>query len=723
MIVLYITVGIVFVLITCMNFYAFRVIKSLGYDYNSLGTLSKEVKNELNTALENLDEIILKGNRKNLDLTDSVYSFLKKARLKAEQLGNISKLKLDSNITKFEKYAQEAYSEKTPARKKEIFELCSREVYYACERLAASDEELSALIHNETNFISSIFAVLLAGNILAFVGIFVVIFFNDRKIRQKEESLNSTNANFHAIMQGLDSILFSFDSVGTVQTWNDNAARYFDLKSGDAIGKNIYALLPLLQPFKAFFDKALYSQQRQYSFHERMHINKGPSRIVDILCVPLVSSSTADKEQKALLVKIEDVTSFVTEEEHSVHVRSAQLIGSGMENVVKESSGLHAQAVEILQTLDEIAAMHAISTDTAPYTAYLNNILAELSGIPQKYASTLQMGQLNKIPLDLNALVMYVLRICLKTFDPCINIEVSQNEAKSWIMADPAALSRALFCLLNNAAEAMTEMKYENEAQGGIISVSVEKIEGEKIVCDKIMRFRRAAKEPPYWVVMISDNGVGISGSILPSIFDMFFTTKDTAVHKGLGLSVVVNIINALDGFIDVNSKPGNGSVFKIYLPEATDMPADAGAFDVVPADSEEDIVAGQGTVLFACDDIFMRQMTAKLMEKFGYAVISSDNGFEALDLYAQDINSGERNIQCVVSNLTSGVIRNVEFASNLRQMDPGVSLIVMINSEKDEEVNSLQELGVTGFIKKPYSMHELSQVLVQYSHSMQEQA
>jgi len=103
-------------------------------------------------------------------------------------------------------------------------------------------------------------------------------------------------------------------------------------------------------------------------------------------------------------------------------------------------------------------------------------------------------------------------------------------------------------------------------------------------------------------------------------------------------------------------------------------------------------------------------------MEKFGYTVISTDNGFEALDIYAQDVNSGERRIQCVVSNLSGGIIKNLDFAGNLKQMNPEAAIAVLVDSRQDEETGPLQELGVTDFIKKPYSPVEISQILARYA-------
>ena len=717
MLVLYITVGIVFVLITVMNIYAYSKIRAMSSDYTSFGEISKELRHDLVSAENNLAEIVLKG--KSLDLKKHVYSHLEKAHAKAKELGKISNLKLDKNISQFETLAPEAYSQNNPAVKKQKMDQCSRLVKNAVDRLNASDEERTALIQNETHFIGYIYIVLIIGNILAFAGIFFVIFVNERNIRNKETKLNSVNANFHAVMQGLDSVLITFDSSGIIQSWNGNAERYFELKNDEAVGKNIYELVPSFKALKAFFDKVIYSQQRHYNFHERMHINKGILRIVDMLCVPLISSGKGKKAQKALLVKIDDVTTFATEEAHQVRVRGAQLIGSGMDLVMRESAALQQQAEGIINAVNEISEARGVAAEITPYTSYLSSTLSEWTALPQKYVTTLAERKFNNVQIDLNELIMYTLRICLKTFDPSINVEVSQNESKSWIMADPAALSRAMFCLLNNAAEALTEMKPEGEEPGGIISVSVEKISGETLVSDRIMRFRHAVKEPPYWVVMISDNGVGIPPEIQPSMYDLFFTTKDPEKHKGLGLSIVANIINGQGGYFDVNSRPGNGTVFKIYLPEMPGVSEEAESEQTSNLTGDDsNIVYGQGNILFVSDDIFLSEITTRLMEKFGYSVIYCDNCYKALNMYADSLNTGDPVIHCVISNLTSGSIRDAQLVSSLKQMNPACNIAVLVDSEADETIAPLRELGVNDFIKKPYSMPDFSRILSQYAVS-----
>ncbi len=211
-------------------------------------------------------------------------------------------------------------------------------------------------------------------------------------------------------------------------------------------------------------------------------------------------------------------------------------------------------------------------------------------------------------------MIMYVLRICQKTFVHTINIEVALNESKSWVLADPAQLAQVFLSFMDNASDAMTVMKEKrgDKELGGILSVSIEKITGDKVACDTLIRFRQALNEPAYWVIIISDTGVGIEPDTLPRIFDPFFSTKENPENKGLGLTHAITTINSLGGCVDVSSKPGRGTIFKIYLPEtdnAASKSNDATADSSLNSD-EKQIPHGQGLILLVDEDSLMRKVT-----------------------------------------------------------------------------------------------------------------
>ena len=317
------------------------------------------------------------------------------------------------------------------------------------------------------------------------------------------------------------------------------------------------------------------------------------------------------------------------------------------------------------------------------------------------------------VPLiDLNEMIMYVMRICQKTFAHTINIEVALNESKSWVLADPAQLAEVFLSFMDNASDAMTQMKVQRGEKelGGILSVSIEKITGDKVACDTLIRFRQALNEPAYWVVIISDTGVGISPEDQPRIFDPFFTTKNNPENKGLGLTHALTTINSLGGCVDVNSKPGRGTIFKVYLPEtdnAASKSNDATADSSLDAD-EKRIPHGEGLILLVDEDNLMRKVTRKLLEKIGYAVIDTDNGYSALNLYAENME----NVVCAILDVSVSQMTNYDIYMSLKGMNPEVDVIVFPDSDQDESSKKLRGEGFGNFIRKPYSLEMLAKML-----------
>ena len=518
------------------------------------------------------------------------------------------------------------------------------------------------------------------------------------------------NANLNAIMAGLDSVLLTIDNTGIIRNWNANAEKYFDKEEEEVIGKNIYEILPIFNQFKDFFNTVLYSSKRYYKYHERININKGPLRVVNILCVPMLSSAFKAGYSE-LLVKFDDVTSYRIDDESYIQECQRNSVKDSLNMLSADAAPLFAEVSDSLASLNTLAETEG-QADVVPYSSYVQTLASQLALLPQKYVSSLTPPEDNRIHIDLNEMIMYVLRICQKTFVHTINIEVALNESKSWVLADPAQLAQVFLSFMDNASDAMTVMKEKrgDKELGGILSVSIEKITGDKVACDTLIRFRQALNEPAYWVIIISDTGVGIEPDTLPRIFDPFFSTKENPENKGLGLTHAITTINSLGGCVDVSSKPGRGTIFKIYLPEtdnAASKSNDATADSSLNSD-EKQIPHGQGLILLVDEDSLMRKVTKKLLEKIGYTVLDTDNGFSALNLYAENI----QDVACVILDVSVPQMTNADIYLSLKGMNPDVKVIVFPDSDQDESSTRLRENGFTNFIRKPYSLEMLGKML-----------
>ena len=116
----------------------------------------------------------------------------------------------------------------------------------------------------------------------------------------------------------------------------------------------------------------------------------------------------------------------------------------------------------------------------------------------------------------------------------------------------------------------------------------------------------------------------------------------------------------------------------------------------------------GQGLILLVDEDNLMRKVTKKLLEKIGYTVLDTDNGFSALNLYAENI----QDVACVILDVSVPQMTNADIYLSLKGMNPDVKVIVFPDSDQDESSTRLRENGFTNFIRKPYSLEMLGKML-----------
>ena len=546
--------------------------------------------------------------------------------------------------------------------------------------------------------------------LLAFTGIFFLIYFNERRHRVRSRILNGEYNNLSALFRGLDSVIFVIDSKGIILTWNMNAERFLDKTEEEALNQNIFEIFPFFSQFKPIFDTALYSNKRTFRYHERVSINRGPMRALNILCVPLVIGDMENSSE--LLIKIDDVTSFRIDDERYVQEQKIHAMYAMLESVERDSAPFMERIGEKMDVINEFAESAGNADAIVPYTAYMRNSLAQIGIIPQLYMSAVAGTSFSKTMIDLNEMIMYVLRLSQKTFDPRVSIEVSLNETRSWVLANPVRLFYAFLNIVSNAEDAMISMRKEGEEAGGILSVSVERIPGERVAIDKIIRYRQKFEdEPSFWIILITDTGVGISPEEKGHVFDPFFTTKNKMEHKGLGLSTVSNIVNELNGHLDINSKVGRGTVFKLFLPEAKDAVKGDGTADDSLNSDDSQIVPGSGKLLLVIDDILLCKVMAKLFQKLGYEVITAGNGFQAVNIFAVECDS----IKGVIIDISTKYMTAADTLFQLQAIREDVQVIVAQNSDRDEAIRTLKSHGFHNFIQKPYPIDLISRKIAEF--------
>lgn len=207
-----------------------------------------------------------------------------------------------------------------------------------------------------------------------------------------------------------------------------------------------------------------------------------------------------------------------------------------------------------------------------------------------------------------------------------------------------------------------------------------------------------------YVKVSIKDSGIGIPKEILPRIFDPFYTTK-TKGH-GLGLATCYSIINRHGGAIEVESEPGKGSVFHVYLP------ASAGPVVIQTAPSGKH--KGSGAIIIIDDEEVVRDILKEMIESFGYTAVCKNEGKEAIEFYIKE--SANRTFKALFCDLTiPGGMGGIEVVAEIRKLNKEIPVFVVSGYAENSVMKDPCKHGFTASISKPFTMGELTEMLNKY--------
>ncbi|MBU1106647.1 MAG: PAS domain S-box protein [Candidatus Riflebacteria bacterium] len=266
---------------------------------------------------------------------------------------------------------------------------------------------------------------------------------------------------------------------------------------------------------------------------------------------------------------------------------------------------------------------------------------------------------------------------------------------------DPPMLKQALFCLVKNASESILP------GQHGVIKISV--YPGETTYNGhEIGYFGPPIRAGNYLKIQIADNGSGIEQSQLVRIFDPFFTTKYAG--RGLGLSSVLGMLKGHRGSALIESQPGQGTKFALFLP--LDNPSHASESEPQTetfADADTNRFSA-GTALIADDEESVREILSEILKDFGYKTVLAENGRKALDIF-KTMND---TLSIAIIDLTMPEMSGTELIREIRWLNPEIPVLLITGMLFDDKKRELEKLGVAAFLQKPFTKADLEKVFVQ---------
>jgi PAS domain S-box-containing protein len=259
--------------------------------------------------------------------------------------------------------------------------------------------------------------------------------------------------------------------------------------------------------------------------------------------------------------------------------------------------------------------------------------------------------------------------------------------ANLWsVEADRDQLEQVILNLYMNALQAMP--------QEGTL-----KVRTANIAIDKEQSAPYRLKAGRYIKIVIADTGVGMDEKTRQRIFDPFFTTREKGRGTGLGLASVYGIVKNHGGYIDVFSRPGQGTRFEVYFP-ATKKAA------LVQKKKADKLLRRIETVLLVDDEEMIIDVGTRMLTKLGYEVLSARNGAEAVELY----KTCREKVDLVLLDMVMPKVGGSEAFDRLREINPAVKVILCSGYSVDGQATDILNRGCNAFVQKPFNLKTLSQ-------------
>jgi two-component system, cell cycle sensor histidine kinase and response regulator CckA len=291
---------------------------------------------------------------------------------------------------------------------------------------------------------------------------------------------------------------------------------------------------------------------------------------------------------------------------------------------------------------------------------------------------------MERLPINLPPLFKELVKLLRTTLPETIQIDLDHQAADYVVMADPTRLQQAFMNIALNARDAMPD--------GGRLRLSLSQL---TLAANQPRPL--PDMEPGNWLqITIVDEGTGIAQEHLSRIFDPFFTTKEPGKGTGLGLAQVYGIVKQHDGSIAVDSTPGQGTTFTIYLPMFTTSVQT----DSTPLSIDQSMM-GTETILLVEDNHIMRKSVADTLAELGYRVLEADNGVTAVNVLTRE----HEGIDLVLSDVVMPQMGGVAFYQHIKQAYPSLPLLLMTGYPLGQQAPELVGLP---WIAKPFTIQAL---------------
>ncbi len=400
-----------------------------------------------------------------------------------------------------------------------------------------------------------------------------------------------------------------------------------------------------------------------------------------------------------------------------------QLSNSAYQNVqqarfIAERKQIDAEQLQLQKQLHQAQKLEAVGTMVGGISHELNNILQSMflygelileqltdetllqsmnqlmadgsraRDIVKQILTFSRKTKINMQPREIHNIVLDVVDLERATLPSNIEIKSDIDLNCGPVLCDSTQIHQIMINLCNNAYHAMGET-------GGLLSISLQQIEASE---------SNSFSSSSYLELCISDTGHGMTAKVSDKIFDPFYTTKGIGEGTGLGLSVIHGIVEMMQGSITVSSELEKGTTFRILLPLADSMEERPERQD------EKPLLSSSMSILLVDDEESILKTAEKILSGKGHEVETVSQAQQALEIYKQNANKYD----LLITDLTMPGMSGEELVVALRKLDNKLPIIMSTGQLGIEDEHRYSNIGVSGFIQKPWTARELIQLIAE---------
>ncbi|MEN6617679.1 MAG: PAS domain S-box protein, partial [Syntrophorhabdus sp.] len=333
------------------------------------------------------------------------------------------------------------------------------------------------------------------------------------------------------------------------------------------------------------------------------------------------------------------------------------------------------------------------SAGSAPLERSLNNIHKSALRARDLVKQILAFGRktnYERVSLPLSPIVGETVQFLRASIPANIEIKLTMTATSDTILAAPTEMQQILMNLATNASLAM-------EDKGGVLEIALTDVD---LKPDSLITASDVAPGE-YVQIMVKDTGSGMSPDVMKRAFEPFFTTRGLGEGTGMGLAVVYGIVKDLQGAITVESEPGMGSIFRVFLPKLkTEMKKDNVGSSLIPTGSER--------ILFIDDEDMLAEWAKVTIERLGYRAIALTDPKEALKIFS----SNPSHFDLVITDQSMPSMSGMQLARELLTIRPDIPIIICTGHSAAVSPETAKEAGIKDFLMKPVAKKELAEAV-----------